>query len=62
MLSLPQEYREDFIASADLDNSTVRELKAEIQKYKENMSKGVTLDQEKSKVDTNKIESIKWIK
>lgn len=35
LLSLPVENREDFIKSTNVEDSTVRELKAEIQKYKE---------------------------
>lgn len=35
LLDIPQEYRDDFISNHSVEDSTVRELKKEIQKYKE---------------------------
>lgn len=35
LLDMPQEHREDFMATTNLEDSTVRELKDEIKKYKE---------------------------
>lgn len=58
LLSLPQEHRDEFIEKSNLDDSTVRELKAEIQKYKEENGL-LTAKQKKALEDKRKVEQEK---
>lgn len=44
LLDMPQEYRDDFISNHSVEDSTVRELKKEIQKYKEALKQGRRCD------------------
>lgn len=49
LLDVPQEYREDFITSHSLEDSTVRQLKEEIKRYKE--ENGLLTEKQKQVLD-----------
>lgn len=51
LLDIPQEYRDDFISNHSVEDSTVRELKKEIQKYKE--ENGLLTEKQKKLLATN---------
>lgn len=52
LLDMPQEYRDDFISNHNVEDSTVRELKKEIQKYKE--ENGLLTEKQKKTLEEKK--------